>query len=298
MISEKAGVLMTGHLIFNASGELVNQSAYTYAAQDSNLVDSDGNPINSNKQSTLDPDDLASWQPTKFSNNGLPTFAPNFEGLPLANSVSETLVETDGGTAVSQVQEHIIELDFGLKNVGMHWTPTTGNLSTLADTTSSAAPYTIPYSNLCQMSDVSRQDYASAANSTTPTVQDAIQDGYASGVLNNVNIDANGVVYGMYSNGKSLPLYQIALYDFKCEQGLYREGGNLFSATVASGDPKQGVPGDNGFGSTRAYNIEQSNVDMAKEFVHMISTQRGFQANSKAITTTDSMLETVIGMKR
>ncbi len=300
-IREKAGVLMTGHLIFNGSGQLVNQTAYTYAAQDSNLVDADGNPQNSNSQSKLDPDDLASWQPTKFSNNGLPTFAPNFEGLPLSNSVSETLQET-GADPIYQVQEHVIELDLGLKNAGMKWNPSTGTLADLAATsttdTSGNTYYVAPYAKLCQMNDVVRQDYASAANSVTPTVQDAIQDGYASGVLNNVNIDANGVVYGMYSNGKSLPLYQIALYDFKCEQGLYREGGNLFSATVASGDPKQGVPGDNGFGSTRAYNIEQSNVDMAKEFVHMISTQRGFQANSKAITTTDSMLETVIGMKR
>lgn len=423
LIHEKAGVLMTGVMIFNGSGQLVNQTAYTYAAQDSGTGES-----NPNVQSALNPDNLASWQPTKFSNNGLPTFAPNFEGLPLANSVNETMLSSGASTVTSQAQEHVIELDFGLKNLGMNWSPQTGDLSTLAatlsptppvqgptttttlasaisvptdlttettpytisyangaaltvtpdgsggatltskasngavttytvdslsatsvtghygnttltvdfatpevtqtttwtstagttktnvttttfsgtsagdaastSTTSSATRYAAPYGNLCLMSGVERQDYASAANSVTPTVQDASQDGYGSGVLNNVNIDANGIVYGMYSNGKSLPIYQIALYDFKCEQGLYREGGNLFSATVKSGDPKQGVPGDNGFGSTRAYNIEQSNVDMAKEFVHMITTQRGFQANSKAITTTDSMLETVIGMKR
>ncbi len=58
------------------------------------------------------------------------------------------------------------------------------------------------------------------------------------------------------------------------------------------------MAGDNGFGTTNAYNIEQSNVDMTREFVQMITTQRGFQANSKGITTVDTMLETVIGMKR
>ena len=315
-IKRTAGILMTGHLIFNGSGELVNQTAYTYAAQDRNLVNADGTVVDdsSNKQSALDPEDLKSWQPTKFSNNGLPTFAPNFSGLPLANSVSETMLKQGSTTPYSQVQDYVIELDLGLKNLGMNWNTdydesTAGSPPSLAalaaveqsHTRADGTTYTskdAPYSYLSLMSNPNRQEYASAANSVTPTVQDATQDGYASGVLNNVNIDANGVVYGMYSNGKSLPLYQIALYDFKCEQGLYREGGNLFSATVASGDPKQGVPGDNGFGSTRAYNIEQSNVDMAKEFVQMITTQRGFQANSKAITTTDSMLETVIGMKR
>ena len=153
-------------------------------------------------------------------------------------------------------------------------------------------------SSLPTMSSAERQNYASVANVSTPTIRDRSQDGYASGTLSSVNIDEAGVVHGIYSNGKTLPLYQIALYDFQNLQGLYREGGNLFSATQDSGEPRLGVAGDNGFGTTNAYNIEQSNVDMTREFVQMITTQRGFQANSKGITTVDTMLETVIGMKR
>ena len=72
----------------------------------------------------------------------------------------------------------------------------------------------------------------------------------------------------------------------------------MYSQSNESGEANLGVAGDNGFGSTKAYNIEQSNVDMSREFVQMIATQRGFQANSKTITTVDTMLETVIGMKR
>lgn len=291
--TKAAGMLMTGHLIFNASGELVDQTAYTYAAQDTNLVDAEGNPTNTGNQSSLDPTELDSWQPTTFSSNGLPVFSPNFEGLPLSNSVRETI--SSGTDVVSEVEDHIIELDFGIRGGASTSTKT---LADLADRTNSEAPYAPSYANLSLMNSPTREDYASAANAVTPTVQDAVQDGYGSGVLNNVNIDNSGVIYGIYSNGKTLPMYQIALYDFKCEQGLYREGGNLFSATRQSGEPREGVPGDNGFGSTSAYNIEQSNVDMTTEFVQMISTQRGFQANSKAITTTDTMLETVIGMKR
>ncbi len=152
--------------------------------------------------------------------------------------------------------------------------------------------------NAASMTTTERQDGASAANSKTNVVQNAAQDGYTSGTLSDVRIDTSGVVYGVYSNGTTLPLYQITMYDFQNNQGLWREGGNLFSSTNDSGDPRIGVAGDNGFGTTKAYNIEQSNVDMSREFVQMITTQRGFQANSKGITTVDTMLETVIGMKR
>lgn len=282
--SKQAGVLMSGVMIFDASGQLVNQTAYTYGATETPTA---------NNQVAVDPSQKTSWQPTKTSSNGLPVFSANFTGQPLANSVSETMA-TGGGTPFSQVQNYITELDFGLKSMSNPaWTNTAGNLEDLE-----VVGGKIDYSALSLMSTAQRQEYASVANKTTNVVQDRTQNGYASGTLSNVNIDNGGVVYGIYTNGKTLPLYQIALYDFQNHQGLYREGGNLFSATNESGEPRLGVAGDNGFGSTRAYNIEQSNVDMTTEFVQMISTQRGFQANSKGITTVDTMLETVIGMKR
>ncbi len=290
--NKNAGVLMSGVMIFNASGQLVNQTAYTYGATETPAA---------NDQVAVDPSLKTSWQPTKVSSNGLPVFSANFTGQPLANSVSETL-SSGAGTPVSQVQNYITELDFGLKSMG---TPTwTNSTTTLADLeVQPAAPPTttspfVDYSKVPIMTTGQRQEYASVANTTSYTVQNRTQDGYASGTLSNVSIDNSGVVHGVYSNGKTLPLYQIAMYDFQNYQGLYREGGNLFSATNDSGEPRLGVAGDNGFGTTRAYNIEQSNVDMTTEFVQMISTQRGFQANSKGITTVDTMLETVIGMKR
>ncbi|MFT4302480.1 MAG: flagellar hook-basal body complex protein [Desulfovibrio sp.] len=291
--NKNAGVLMSGVMIFNASGQLVNQTAYTYGATETPAA---------NDQVAVDPSLKSSWQPTKVSSNGLPVFSANFTGQPLANSVSET-VSNGGGTPVSQVQNYITELDFGLKSMGSPtWTNSTTSLADLA-VHSPTPPATTPppyvdYSDVPTMSSAQRQDYASVANTKSYTVQNRSQDGYASGTLSNVSIDNSGVVHGVYSNGKTLPLYQIAMYDFQNYQGLYREGGNLFSATNDSGEPRLGVAGDNGFGTTRAYNIEQSNVDMTTEFVQMISTQRGFQANSKGITTVDTMLETVIGMKR
>ena len=281
---KNAGVLMTGVMIFNGSGQLVDQTAYTYAAQDSPAA---------NSQSSLDPDAMASWQPTRFSSTGLPVFTGNFTGQPLANSVSETMLNPGSSTPHSQAQDYLIELDFGLTNANNSWTDTT---KSLADLTVSGT--LVDYSNLARMDKGAERDDDATANNGTTFITDMQADGYSSGVLSNCNIDDNGVVYGIYNNGVSLPLYQISLYDFHNNQGLYREGGNLFSATKESGAPREGVPGDGVFGSTKAYNIENSNVDMSTEFVRMIATQRGFQANSKGVTTVDTMLETVIGMKR
>lgn len=124
------------------------------------------------------------------------------------------------------------------------------------------------------------------------------QNGYGYGDLSSWDVDANGVLYGVYSNGITLPLWQLTLYDFTCTQGLRREGNNLFSQTRDSGEAKWGPAGVAGLGGITSYHLEQSNVDMSTEFVQMITTQRGFQSNSKLITTTDTMLETVINMKR
>ncbi|MDR2801506.1 MAG: flagellar hook-basal body complex protein, partial [Desulfovibrio sp.] len=124
------------------------------------------------------------------------------------------------------------------------------------------------------------------------------QDGYTYGDLRYVNVATDGVLSAAYSNGVTLELYQITLYEFPSKQNLRREGGNLFTETRESGLPSSGAAGTGTFGTTQGYSLEQSNVDLSREFVYMITTQRGFQANSKGITTVDTMLETVINMKR
>jgi flagellar hook protein FlgE len=126
----------------------------------------------------------------------------------------------------------------------------------------------------------------------------AHQDGYTFGELSGIFVDQDGVMSGRYSNGVTLQLFQITLYDFNSLVSLHREGGNLFSETRESGEPSKGAANSGSFGSVHSNAIEQSNVDLAREFVQMIVTQRGFQANSKSITTVDTMLDTVIQMKR
>ncbi len=134
-------------------------------------------------------------------------------------------------------------------------------------------------------------------NSSSPTGSYK-QDGYGEGILSTVTIGTDGTIAGRYSNGQDKDLWQIPVCRFTSEDGLHREGGNLFSATAESGQMDMGVAGTENYGTVHAYNIEGSNVDMAMEMVNMIITQRGFQSNSKVVTTADQMLQKAMELKR
>jgi flagellar hook protein FlgE len=134
------------------------------------------------------------------------------------------------------------------------------------------------------------------SSSSTTTFQSA--NGYGAGDLQSVNVGTDGAITGQYSNGQVIPLYRVSLAKFQNNQGLFKVGGNLFRETRLSGNPITGKPGSSGLGSLSPNSLEQSNVDIATEFVKMITTQRGFQANSKIITVTDQMLAELINLKR
>jgi flagellar hook protein FlgE len=123
-------------------------------------------------------------------------------------------------------------------------------------------------------------------------------DGSAAGSLTGFTVDTHGIVTGQYSNGGTLPLYQIALADFAGIEALTPNGGTLFSQSPQSGDPIIGTPNSGGFGAVLSGGVEQSTVDAAQEFVTMISVQRGFQANSRVITVADQMYDEVVNLKR
>lgn len=124
------------------------------------------------------------------------------------------------------------------------------------------------------------------------------QDGFTSGYLQSTSISREGFFEGHFSNGETEKFYQIGMYTFTSNWGLRRDGGNHFVATQASGDAMVGVSEDGGRGTIQQNTLEMSNVDMAEEFANMILTQRGYQANTKIITTSDSLLNTTIGIKR
>ncbi len=134
------------------------------------------------------------------------------------------------------------------------------------------------------------------ANSSTTIFQD--QNGFASGFLQAVSVDTEGVITGHYSNGQVLKKVQVALANFASLEGLFKKGGNIFTETTESGAPVSGTPGTNGLGTIAPNALEQSNVDIGTEFVNLITVQRGFQANTKIVTATDEMIVDVLGMKR
>ena len=134
-----------------------------------------------------------------------------------------------------------------------------------------------------------------AADSTTNF---NTQDGYAAGNLRGVSVDERGFVTGAYSNGQLTPLYQVVLADFPSYFGLSKMGKNLYAESRASGQAMPGVPLSGSLGSISSSAIEMSNVDLAQEFVKMITTQRAFQANSRVITTSDEILQELISLKR
>jgi flagellar hook protein FlgE len=126
----------------------------------------------------------------------------------------------------------------------------------------------------------------------------ASQDGYGPGFLQRLSINNDGIITGHYSNGQIIPHYQLTLARFNAPGKLHREGSNLYTETQDSGVALTGAPGTNGLGKINANSLEQSNVDLSNEFVHMILYQRAFQANARIITTTDSMMEEVLSLKR
>ena len=143
---------------------------------------------------------------------------------------------------------------------------------------------------------VTNGDLTQYATASTTSFQ--TQDGYPAGMLRSVSVDEAGVVTGSYSNGQLVPLFQVALVDFPSYYGLTKMGNNLYSSSLESGDAMPGLPGTGRLGSISPSSVEMSNVDLAQEFVKMITTQRAFQANSRVITTSDEILNELINIKR
>ncbi|MBB5226390.1 flagellar hook protein FlgE [Treponema ruminis] len=203
------------------------------------------------------------------------------------------------------------------------FTVTFDNNGTLASVTDSAgnasnpdgeiilqASYTVPDSN----ADADGNPYRQTMNINLGTIGSMIntvtqsasasstkafyQDGYTMGYLENFKIDSTGKITGVYSNGTNRTLGQIALATFANQNGLEKAGDNTYVKSNNSGEAKINESGIAGAGSLLAGALEMSNVDLTEQFTDMIVTQRGFQSNAKTITTADTLLETVLSLKR
>jgi flagellar hook protein FlgE len=135
----------------------------------------------------------------------------------------------------------------------------------------------------------------SASSFSTKAIQ---QDGYGMGYLQSFQIDQSGTITGAYTNGSKRILGQVALASFTNPGGLEKVGETAFAVTNNSGEPRLDPANVAGKGKILAGSLEMSNVDLSNEFVDMIVTQRGFQANSKTIQTSDQMLQELMTLKR
>ena len=124
------------------------------------------------------------------------------------------------------------------------------------------------------------------------------QNGYSNGTLQSFTINSDGTIQGVFSNGQTTALGQIALATFPDTEALDHAGDNSFVETLNSGAPVIGAPGTGARGSITGGALEMSTVDIAKEFSNMIITQRGFEANARVVTTFDQVTQDTINMKQ
>ncbi len=122
------------------------------------------------------------------------------------------------------------------------------------------------------------------------------QDGYASGSLKSIDISQNGIITGNYTNGTTQNIAQVVLASFHNEEALVRVGNNNYRETLDSGSAIISAPAGAGKGSLVSHTLEQSNVDLANELIRMVIIQRGFQANSRTITTINDMLAQLVNL--
>ena len=166
------------------------------------------------------------------------------------------------------------------------YSSSTGSPASLTLTNGSVSPLSLPI----DMTAMTQYQGTSQLNAQT--------NGFSSGTLVTFTIGNGGDITGVFSNGQTQLLGQIAMGSFVNPGGLLRQGQNLFGASSASGDASIGIPGQGGRGTVTTGSLEMSNVDLATQFTGMITAQRGFQANGRVITTSDEMLQELVNLKR
>jgi flagellar hook protein FlgE len=151
-------------------------------------------------------------------------------------------------------------------------------------------PGSEPFDPVIDLSDVT---YTGGKTFTVLAVE---QDGYGLGALLDVAVDSDGRIMGRYTNGEEIALAQFALATFEAEAGLNRVGGNLYSATLASGEAAISAAGTGTRGRVAGFALEGSNVNLEDEFVSMIQMQRTYQSNAKVVSTVDETLQALVNI--
>ncbi len=257
------------------------------------IYDSFGNEHLLSVSFTKVPGVANSWQATVNVDSDNADFTQTRVGLGTTDGVQNTFVvnfdnygqlasvEDSSGNLSNQEGEIVLQTSFTVPN---------------ANADEDGNPYRQSFSiNLGTIGSMKNTITQSASKSTTKAYS---QDGYTLGYLDNFKIDSSGTITGVYSNGTNRVIGQLALATFANDRGLEKAGDNTYAETNNSGQANIGESGVAGKGSLLAGALEMSNVDLSEQMTDMIVTQRGFQSNAKTIQTADTLLETVLTLKR
>ncbi|MBQ7366593.1 MAG: flagellar hook protein FlgE [Spirochaetaceae bacterium] len=226
------------------------------------------------------------------------------------NPDGEVPTETRVGLGTTDGTENTFLVNFDNNGTLLSVTDSAGNITNPEGEVVIQASFNVPEANPDDAGNPYRQTLninlgtiGSQKNTITQSASQSstkafYQDGYTMGYLDNFKIDSTGTITGVYSNGTNRIIGQLALASFTNQGGLEKAGENTYVESNNSGMANIGTSGIAGKGSLLAGSLEMSNVDLTEQFTDMIVTQRGFQASSKTITTADTLLETVMNLKR
>ncbi len=314
-----------GAFRFNAAGEFVNPEGFLVQGY---ALDVSGNPIGNLTNIQVDPISLSAPRATTgvTLTTNLDASASYLGGFNIADPVNTSNYATSVTTFDSLGASHLVtsyfaKLDPVTNPLQWSWFSTVdgaaiggapgpvtvatgtltfdsaGNLTGTVPSPLAIPAGTLPWSNGAHPAQAIGFTMNTTQYATPSMVISQDQDGYTSGSLARITVDDQGKVLANFTNGEPRELFQISMAKFTNPNGLIKQGNNRFSVSSTSGAPIVGTAGS-GIGKIFTNALEQSNVDLAQEFVRMITTQRGFQASSKIITTTDEMLAELINLKR
>ncbi len=238
------------------------------------------------------------------------------DGTQMGNVSVDTTPPVFPAVGTPQTPTSVLQLQFDTSGaLKQYLTGGTGTVGGVGGVAGTVLPLSTPPSITVNMTNVLAQQNPTQTNLAAATqtftldmsnstqfganfaVSVANQDGYTSGGLAGYSISPNGGVLARYTNGQSKTLGFVRLDSFPNPQGLIPTGNNQFVESSASGQPVAGTPGTGAFGVVQSGAVEDSNVDLTKELVDMITAQRVYQANAQSIKTQDQILNTLVNLR-
>jgi len=306
-----------GNFGFSGTGELVNSDGFTVVGYmaGAGIINSSATlapitiqcSINLPPRSTTTLGITANLDSQAATNSTFSTAVQVFDTLGLAHTVTFTFTKTgptgwswdaaipasDQGGLTTDPPISVGAGAFTFNSQGVLTTPAANEALSITGLANGAADMDIIF-EIYDPSGNPRFTGNSGASATSSVTQ----DGYASSTLRDVAIDGNGVIRGIFDNGQVNPLAQLAIANFNNPEGLIKFTGTTFVKAASSGEPSVGTARTGGRGTVNGNSLELSNVDIAEQFTSLIIAQRGYQANSRVISTTDELYQEAINLKR